>query len=255
MIYESCDKRFTRRLVFKRPAKELEVAICGRDSEGCEKTCEGSLRILLLDYRQFDGDNVVLKLGLEALRARPPTAICLSLSSVKTTSAAGQRLRILIRTFKGYDLTLLDENMSLILVMGVYHGSPRLLTDKAWGELVHRCPSLAEMSPLPKDLEMCLNKFLDDIRQRAEPMRTKRKGLARGFSTFGRVLVSQKRLIVLAVLRGLDDDGCLELLKGLPHELPGVDSHFTSVAVNAGGGGKTERPSLLFWELQPRGQS
>ena len=47
-------------------------------------------------------------------------------------------------------------------------------------------------------------------------MRTKRKGLARGFSTFGRVLVSQKRLIVLAVLRGLDDDGCLELLKGLP---------------------------------------
>ena len=69
--------------MFKRPAKEPEVAICGRDSEGCEKTCEGSLRILLLDYRQFDGDNVVLKLGLEALRARPPTAICLSLSSVK----------------------------------------------------------------------------------------------------------------------------------------------------------------------------
>ena len=134
--------------------------------------------------------------------------------------------------------------MSLILVMGVYHGSPRLLTDKAWGELVHRIPSLAETSPLPKDLEMCLNKFLDDMRQRAEPMRTKRKGLARGFSTFGRVLVSQKRLIVLAVLRGLDDDGCLELLKGLPNELPGVDSHFTFVAVNAGGGGKKERPSL-----------
>ena len=134
--------------------------------------------------------------------------------------------------------------MSLILVMGVYHGSPRLLTDKAWGELVHRYPSLAETSPLPTDLEMCLNKFLDDIRQRAEPMRTKRKGLARGFSTFGRVLVSQKRLIVLAVLRGLDDDGCLELLKGLPKELPGVGSHFTFVAVNAGGGGKKERPSL-----------
>ena len=83
MIYGSCDKRFTRRLVFKRPAKEPEVAICGRDSEGCEKTCEGSLRILLLDYRQRDGDNVVLKLGLEALRARPPTAIGSSLSSVK----------------------------------------------------------------------------------------------------------------------------------------------------------------------------
>ena len=83
MIYESCDKRFTRRLVLERPGQELEVAICGRDSEGCEKTCEGSLRILLLDYRQFDGDTVVLKLGLEALRARPPTAIFLSLSSVK----------------------------------------------------------------------------------------------------------------------------------------------------------------------------
>ena len=118
MIYGTCDQRFTRRLVFKRPAKEPEVAICGRDSEGCEKTCEGSLRILLLDYRQFDGDNVVLKLGLEAPRVRPPTAICLSSSSVKTPSAAGQRLRILIRTFKGYDLTLLDENMSLMLVMG-----------------------------------------------------------------------------------------------------------------------------------------
>ena len=76
-------------------------------------------------------------------------------------------------------------------------------------------------------------------------MRTKRKGLARGFSTFGRVLVSQKRLIVLAMLRWLDDDGCLELLKGLPNELPGVDSQFTFVAVNAGGGGKKERPSLL----------
>ena len=69
-------------------------------------------------------------------------------------------------------------------------------------------------------------------------MRTKRKGLARGFSTCGRVWVSQKRLLVLAVLRGLDDDGCLELLKGLPHELPSVDSHFTFVAVNAGGRGK-----------------
>ena len=83
MIYGSCDKIFTRQQVFKRPAKEPEVAICGRDSEGCEKTCEGSLRHLLLDFRQFDGDNVVLKLGLEALRARPPAAICLSLSSVK----------------------------------------------------------------------------------------------------------------------------------------------------------------------------
>ena len=69
-------------------------------------------------------------------------------------------------------------------------------------------------------------------------MRANTKVLARGFSTFGRVLVSQKRLIVLAVLRGLDDDGCLELLKGLPNELPGVDSQFTSVAVNAGCGGK-----------------
>ena len=83
MIYGSCDKRFTRRLVFKRPANEPEVATCGRDSEECEKTCEGSLRILCLAYRQIDGDNAVLKLGLEALRARPPTAIFLSLSSVK----------------------------------------------------------------------------------------------------------------------------------------------------------------------------
>ena len=83
MIYGSCDKGFTRRLVLKRPAKEPEVAICGRDSEGCEKTCEGSLRNLVLDYRHNDGDDVVLKLGLEALRARPPTAIFLSLSSVK----------------------------------------------------------------------------------------------------------------------------------------------------------------------------
>ena len=121
MIYGSCDKRFTRRLVFKRPANEPEVAICGRDSEGCEKTCEGSLRILLFDYCQFDGDNVVLKLGLEALRARPPTAICVSLPiGKKTTSAAGQRRRIPLRTFKGYDLTLLDEYNSLMLVMGGY---------------------------------------------------------------------------------------------------------------------------------------
>ena len=104
--------------MFKRPAQEPEVAICGRDSEGCEKTCEGSLRILVLDDRQFEGDNVVLKLGLETLLVRPPTASCLSLSSVKTTSAAGQRRRIRLRTFKGYDLTLLDENMSLMLVMG-----------------------------------------------------------------------------------------------------------------------------------------
>ena len=51
------------------------------------------------------------------------------------------------------------------------------------------------------------------------------------------------------MLRGLDDHGCLELLKGLPKELPGVDSHFTFVAVNAGGGGKKERPSLLCRDL------
>ena len=50
-------------------------------------------------------------------------------------------------------------------------------------------------------------------------------------------------MILLGVLRGLDDGGCLELLKALPKELmAGVD--LTLIAVNAGGGGKKGRPSL-----------
>ena len=56
-------------------------------------------------------------------------------------------------------------------------------------------------------------------------------------------------MILLGVLRGLDDGGCIELLTGLPKELPGVDSDLTHVTVNAGGGGKKGRPSLLLRDL------
>ena len=101
----------------------------------------------------------------------------------------------------------------------------------------------------PGYIDMSLNMLLDEMRERAEPMRPETKGLARGFSTFGRVLISQKRLILLLVLRGLDDARCLELLKGLPTQLPGVDSDLTLVAVNAGDGGKKRRPSLLLRNL------
>ena len=128
------------------------------------------------------------------------------------------------------------------------------MADRDGGELVRNRTSLVEMRTLPRDIGMGLEKFLDDLRERAEPMCTKTKGLARGFSTFGRVFVSRGRLILLGVLRGLDDGGCLELLKGLPTELPDVDSDLTRCGKRRPW--REERtPQSDSSELELRGQS
>ena len=72
MIYGLGDKRFVRRLVSEDPREESEEPptyhidralsdYVRRVEETREETCEGSLRIRLLDYRQNGGDFGVLK--------------------------------------------------------------------------------------------------------------------------------------------------------------------------------------------------